>query len=67
MALEFDLDPPECARCETEMEFRYGGSTKSVPVVGDEVEYRQFACPGCGQAARYERSDPTEEWSRTGV
>lgn len=58
---------PTCSRCDVEMELRSKGVEKTVPVIGSEVEYQQFRCPECGQGARFERSDPDEEWSRTGV
>ncbi|MBZ6495082.1 hypothetical protein [Natrinema longum] len=62
---EPDTDPPTCSRCEIEMERRAEGTARTVPVIGDEVEYRQFGCPECGQGARFERRDPDETWSRT--
>ncbi|WP_245853044.1 hypothetical protein [Natrinema ejinorense] len=47
------------------MEHRAEGATRTVPVIGDEVEYQQFGCPECGQGARFERRDRDETWSRT--
>lgn len=69
MSLETEpaLDAPACTRCEIDMEFVTGGTEKSAPIVGSEIEYQQFSCPECGQAARFERADPEEEWSRTGL
>ena len=66
MSLENDpvTSPPTCSTCEIEMEFRGEGTTKTVPIVGQEVEFQQFSCPECGQGARYERGGPDEEWSR---
>lgn len=66
MAIENDLvtDPPTCSTCEIEMEFRGEGSTKTIPIVGQEVEFQQFSCPECGQGARFERRSSQEEWSR---
>lgn len=37
------------------------------PLVGEEIEYQRFSCPSCGQAARYERTEGDEDWSRAGV
>ncbi len=69
MSLENEptIDPPTCSRCGIEMERRAEGTTKTVPVIGSEVEFRQFGCPECGQGARFERRDPDDEWSRAGV
>ncbi|MFD1565235.1 hypothetical protein ACFR99_16990 [Haloarchaeobius amylolyticus] len=66
MSLETEpaTDPPTCSHCGTEMELRAAGTTKTVPVVGSEIEYQQFGCPECGQGARFERNDPDDEWSR---
>ncbi len=61
------LDPPTCSRCDREMELRAEGTETTVPLVGSEVEYRQFGCPDCGQGARFERSGEDEDWTRTGV
>lgn len=61
---EPEVEPPECSCCGSEMEFKDGGTQKTALVLGSEVEYQRFACPGCGQAARYERNDPDEEWAR---
>ncbi len=64
---EPDIEPPECSICDQKMEFVSGGTQRSVPLFGSEIEYRRFACRGCGQGARFERSDPDEEWQRAGV
>ncbi|WP_265111708.1 hypothetical protein [Halosolutus halophilus] len=61
------LEPPTCSLCGVEMEFRAGGTEKTIPVIGSEVGYQRFGCPECGQGARYERGGPDEEWSRAGV
>ncbi|AEH36097.1 hypothetical protein [Halopiger xanaduensis] len=58
-------DPPTCSTCEIEMELRNEGTMKTIPVIGREVEFRQFNCPRCGQGARFERSAPDEEWTRS--
>ncbi|SEW25736.1 hypothetical protein [Natrinema salifodinae] len=57
-------DPPACSGCGTEMELAAEGTMKTVPVIGDEVEFQQFSCPRCGQGTRFERSGPDDEWSR---
>ncbi|SEQ84625.1 hypothetical protein [Natrinema salaciae] len=49
------------------MERRGTGIETTVPIIGSEVEFRQFGCPECGQGARFERRDPDEDWSRPGV
>ena len=69
MSLESESipEPPTCSGCGIEMEFRGQGSTRTVPIVGHEIEFRQFSCPECGQGARYERSGPDEQWSRPTV
>lgn len=61
------LEPPVCSVCELEMEFVSRGTEEPGLIGGSEVEYHRFSCPKCGQAARFERSDPDEDWSRVGV
>lgn len=60
------IEPPECSLCGIEMEFKRGGTETSVPIIGSEVEFQQFACPECGQGARYERYSADEPWERAG-
>ncbi|RKD93691.1 hypothetical protein ATJ93_3322 [Halopiger aswanensis] len=57
-------DPPTCSTCGIEMELRNQGTMKTIPVIGQEVEFRQFNCPKCGQGARFERTGSDEEWFR---
>ncbi len=56
-----DLEPVAC-ECGTEMELAQSGTMKSLPLVGDEVVYRLYSCPGCGAGRRYERRD--DGWAR---
>lgn len=49
------------------MELVDRGTEKSVPLIGSEVEFKRYRCPDCGQAVRFERSDPDGEWSQTGL
>ncbi len=58
------VEPPECTMCGVAMEHRAGGTERSVPLIGEPVEYEQFACPECGQGARFERSADDDEWKR---
>ena len=69
MATETDpiTEPPTCSGCRIEMEFRGEGTTKTVPIIGQEVEFQQYSCPECGQGVRFERSESDEEWSRPTV
>lgn len=66
MAPESELlaEPPTCSGCGIEMELRDEGTMKTVPLIGREVEFRQFNCPECGQGTRFERSGPDAEWTR---
>lgn len=66
MSAESDpiTDPPTCSICDIEMELRAEGTAKTVPIVGDEIEYQQFNCPECGQGTRFERGGPDEDWTR---
>ncbi|GAB3666686.1 hypothetical protein GCM10028856_08720 [Halopiger thermotolerans] len=66
MSIENDpvAEPPTCSTCDIEMELRNEGTAKTIPVVGSEVEFRQFNCPECGQGIRFERTGSDEEWSR---
>lgn len=67
MAVGTDLDSVECSQCGTEMELRGDGTEKTLPLIGSEVEYRQYTCPGCGQSTRFERESPDDEWKPAGV
>ncbi|ELZ21651.1 hypothetical protein C477_04894 [Haloterrigena salina JCM 13891] len=66
MSVETDpiTDPPTCSVCDVEMRLSGEGTSKTVPLIGSQVEFRQFNCPECGRGVRYERSDPDEAWSR---
>lgn len=57
---ERTMEPPACSRCDREMELLSEGVQQTVPVIGSEVEYRQFGCPECGQGARFERDSGNE-------
>ncbi|WP_229380241.1 hypothetical protein [Haloterrigena salifodinae] len=46
------------------MKFRGAGSTTTIPIVGQEIEFRQYSCPECGQGTRFEQRGSDEEWSR---
>lgn len=61
------VEPPECSTCGIEMEFQFSGTESGAPLIGTETEYQQFSCPECGQGARFERTDPEEEWERAGL
>ncbi len=61
---ERTTEPPTCSGCGIEMEFRGAGTTRTVPIVGQEIEFRQYSCPECGQGARLERREHEEAWSR---
>ncbi|QRV17089.1 hypothetical protein JMJ58_09570 [Haloterrigena salifodinae] len=57
-------EQPIYSRCRTEMKFRGAGSTTTIPIVGQEIEFRQYSCPECGQGTRFEQRGSDEEWSR---
>ncbi|WP_246998513.1 hypothetical protein [Halosolutus gelatinilyticus] len=69
MSVENEPHPetPTCSVCEDEMELRAEGVEKAIPIIGTEVEFRQYRCPECGQGARFERSGSDEEWSRAAM
>lgn len=62
-----EIEPPECSMCGTEMEFRGSGTESGAPLIGEEIEYQRFACPDCGQGARFERKASEAEWRRAGL
>ena len=55
-----DLEPVECA-CRTVMELARAGTAKSIPLIGQSVDYRLYTCTSCGSGRRYERRD--EGWT----
>jgi hypothetical protein len=59
--------PPTCEYCDREMDEIESGRQRSIPLVGSEMAYVRFACPDCGQGARFERPADGGEWSRAGT
>ena len=57
----------ECTLCGIEMDLVDEGSERSVPIIGSDVEYRRYRCAECGQAVRYERTNPDDDWQQTGL
>lgn len=58
-----DMETVRCERCGGEMSLRDSGSRKSPPIIGEEREWRRFACPECGMEARFIRTQE-EGWKR---
>jgi len=58
------LETVECDKCGADIELSDSWTRKSIPLVGSEIEAREFLCPDCGAGLRMERAEGDDEWER---
>lgn len=59
-----DLTSVTCEQCGAEMNLRDSGSRKSLPVIGQKLDWRRYVCPECGIETRYLRKQGMD-WKKT--
>jgi C4-type Zn-finger protein len=53
-----------CEECGGEMEVEKEWTRRTIPLVGSEVEVREYLCRNCGMGQRLQRKEGEEEWER---
>lgn len=54
---------PVC-ECGEVMELSDSWTRSSIPLIGSDVDVREYTCPNCGMGTRLERKEGDEEWQR---
>ena len=58
-----ETDAPVC-ECGTQMELSDTWTRSSIPLIGSNVDVREYTCPHCGMGTRLERTEGEDEWER---
>lgn len=59
-----DTSEPVTCECGAEMELEKSWTRKSIPLIGSEMEFRDYACPECGEGTRLKRKESSGNWRR---
>lgn len=59
-----ELEVVECENCGADMELEKSWTRQTIPLIGSEVEVRQYLCPDCGMGTRLQRKEGADEWER---